>query len=127
MGAELSAIGRARLLLGVIVVSLVLVVTLGSTAPSAAQPSPEWIRVAIVRGAAQLNLQVHGAFTMDAIDTGDRIDEGSKLKPVRVQATAKGLALGDRWITTSGVRIQSERDGPNTAGMRWSLGSSRFT
>ncbi len=78
--------------------------------PAAAQPSPEWIRVAVSRNDPQVTLQVQGHFTMVALHTGSPIHEGRRLRPVAVRAVPEGLALGEEILPIFGVRIEPARD-----------------
>src|SRR3989338_8359666 len=63
-------------------------------APAWAQPSPEWIRVAVVRADPQVDLQIHGRFTIRALPTGQPIQQGRRLPAVAVRAIPQGLAFG---------------------------------
>ena len=75
-----------------------------AVAPSAAaQPSPEWIRVAVSRNDPQVTLQVQGHFTMIALHTGSPIHEGRQLHPIAVRAVPEGLALGEEILPIFGV------------------------
>ena len=79
--------------------------------PSAvAQPSSDSIRVAVARNDAQVTLQIHGRFTMLALQTGAPIHQGSHLLPIAVRATSTGLIVGERVVPYAGVRIEPVRD-----------------
>ncbi len=72
-----------------------------------AQPNPEWIRVAVVRDDAQVDLQIHGQFTMSALQGGLPIQQGSQLQSVAVRAVPAGLAIGEKIVPVSGVRVEA--------------------
>ena len=74
--------------------------------PAWAQPSPEWIRVAVVRADPQVNLQIHGRFTIRALHTGQPIQQGRRLPAVAVRAIPQGLAFGAEVLPYAGVRIE---------------------
>jgi len=76
--------------------------------PASAQPNPDWIRVAVVREDPQVDLQIHGRFTMRALHTGEPIHEGRRLPPVAVRAVPEGIALGEEIFPVVGVRIEPE-------------------
>ena len=76
-----------------------------------AQPNPEWIRVAVVRQDAQVDVQIHGRFTMRALHTGAPIQAGLRLQPMSVRAVPQGLALGEQIVPYPGVQIQPESNG----------------
>ena len=78
--------------------------------PAAAQPSPDVIRVAVVRADPQVALQIYGRFTILALHTGDLLQEGRRLPAVAVRAVQEGIALGDAVLPVVGVRIQPERE-----------------
>ena len=75
-----------------------------------AQPSPEWIRVAIVREDPQVDLQIHGRFRILAMHTGAPIQEGRRLPPLAVRAVPEGLAFGEDILPYVGVRIEPASD-----------------
>ncbi len=77
----------------------------------AAQPNPEWIRVAVVRDDPQVDLQIHGRFTMLTLHTGQPISQGQRLEPMTVRAIPAGLALGNEVVPVMGVRIEPESNG----------------
>ena len=80
-------------------------------APSvAAQPSPEWIRVAIARSDPEVTLQIHGRFTMTALHSGAPVHEGRRLYPVAIRAVPQGLALGEEILPLLRVLIQPSSD-----------------
>ncbi|MBI3320794.1 MAG: SpoIID/LytB domain-containing protein [Candidatus Omnitrophica bacterium] len=76
--------------------------------PAAGQPNPEWIRVAVVRADPQIDLQIHGRFTIVALHTGQLIQQGRRLHPVAVRALPAGIALGESVLPFAGVRIEPE-------------------
>ena len=73
-----------------------------------AQPSPEWIRVAIIRADPQIDLQIHGRFKISALHTGTPIQEGRRLPQVPVRAVPQGIAFGEQILPYFGVRIEPE-------------------
>ncbi len=73
-----------------------------------AQPSPEWIRVAVIQNDPQVDLQVYGRFTVVALHTGQMLQEGRRLEPVAVRAVPEGLAIGKQVLPVFGVRIEPE-------------------
>ena len=75
---------------------------------AAAQPNPDWIRVAVVREDPQVDLQIHGRFTMRALHTGEPLQQGRRLAPVAVRAVPEGIALGEEIFPVVGVRIEPE-------------------
>ncbi len=77
---------------------------------TAAQPSTEWIRVAVSREDPEVTLQIHGHFTVLALHSGHPIYEGLRLSPVAVRAVPEGLAFGGEVFPFLGVRIESSRD-----------------
>ena len=77
----------------------------------AAQPSPEVIRVAVSRDVPEVTLQVHGRFTMTALERGGPIQEGRRLESVAVRAVPQGLAVGNRIVPYPGVRFDSAASG----------------
>jgi stage II sporulation protein D len=77
---------------------------------SLAQPSQEWIRVAVSRSDPQVHLQIYGRFKMVMLHTGDPIQEGRRLEPVAVRAIPEGLALGEQVLPYLGVRIEPASD-----------------
>ncbi len=79
----------------------------GLAQPAEAQPSPEWIRVAVVRDGAEVELQVHGPFTLRARHTHEPIQEGRRLEPVSVQAVPEGLRLGSDVLPYPGVLVEA--------------------
>jgi len=85
------------------------VLSVVGTPPLSAQPSPEWIRVAVVREDPQVRLQVHGRFTILTRETGHPIQQGWRLRPVAVRAVPEGIAFGEEILPVSGIRIESER------------------
>ncbi len=91
--------------------SLLGVLLLVGGLPVLAQPSPESIRVAIVREDPQVDLQIHGRFTVSALHTHDQIQQGRRLDPVAVRAVPEGIALGEEVLPYGGVRIESEGNG----------------
>jgi len=74
-----------------------------------AQPSPEWIRVAVVREDPEVSLQVHGRFTILTLQTGHTIQQGKRLPPVAVRAVPEGIAFGREILRVGGLRIEPER------------------
>ena len=81
-------------------------------APTAwAQPNPESIRVAVEREDPQVDLQVHGRFTIFALHSGNPIQQGRRLLPVSIRAVPQGLALGHDILPFDGVRIEPESHG----------------
>ncbi|MBI4342332.1 MAG: SpoIID/LytB domain-containing protein, partial [Candidatus Omnitrophica bacterium] len=92
-----------------VVVLLVAAVLLATMRATAAQPSPEWIRVAVIRADPQVNLQIYGRFSIVALHTGAPIQQGRRLPPVAVRAVQEGIALGDQILPVFGVRIEPER------------------
>lgn len=78
--------------------------------PASAQPSPEWIRVAVARDNEQVTLQIFGRFTMLSVSSGEPIHQGARLSSVAVRAVPQGLALGTQILPLSGVRIEPARD-----------------
>ena len=90
---------------------LAVIVHLASTAHAdAAQPSPEWIRVAVSRNDPQVTLQIHGRFTMLAMHNGSPIHEGRRLSPIAVRGIPQGLAVGEQILPFFGHRIEPARD-----------------
>ena len=82
---------------------------LALAAPRAwSQASPEWIRVAVSREDSEVNLQVHGGFTISSLKTGDMIQQGRSLPSVAVRAVPQGIALGGQILPISGVRIRPD-------------------
>ncbi len=79
--------------------------------PLAAQPSPSWIRVALVRGDQEVNLQVHGGFTMHGLLTGNTIHQGRRLRKVAVRAVPEGIALGKEIFPIPGFRLEAATQG----------------
>lgn len=79
-------------------------------APLAAQPSPEWIRVAVSQSDPEVTLQVHGRFTMSALHTGEPIQQGRRLESVAVRAVPQGLAVGEQVVPFFGVKIEPASD-----------------
>ena len=88
---------------------VLLTLTVGSPCV-AAQPNPKWIRVAVVQNAPAVDLQIHGDFTVLAIETGSLIKEGAKLSRTSVRALPHGLALGKAILPGAGVRIEPAID-----------------
>ena len=83
------------------------VIALSAGASSAAaQPSPEWIRVAVSRDDPEVTLQIYGRFRMTALQTGDQVHAGRRLSSVAVRAVPQGLALGGEILPYDGVRIE---------------------
>ena len=80
-------------------------------APSSfAQPSPEWIRVAVVKEDPQVDLQIYGRFKIFALHTSEQIHEGRRLPSIRVKAVPEGIALGEEVLPYFGVRIVPASD-----------------
>ena len=77
---------------------------------TSAQPSPESIRVAVVRQDSQVDLQIHGRFTIRTLHTGDAVHEGRRLAPTAVRALPNGLALGREVLPYPSVRIETASD-----------------
>ncbi len=76
-----------------------------------AQPaSADSIRVALVQDDPQVELQIHGSFTMRALQTGEPIQRAEGLQRTRVRAVPEGLALGGAVVRGQGVRIEPTRD-----------------
>ena len=71
-----------------------------------AQPNPDWIRVAVVREDPQVDLQIHGRFTIFTLPTGDPLQQGRRLPTVAVRAVSQGIAMGDQVLPVFGVRIE---------------------
>lgn len=84
------------------------VLGVGGAPPVSAQPSPEWIRVAVVREDAQVHLQIHGRFTILTRETNHPIQQGRSLR-LAVRAVPEGIALGEEILPVHGVRIEPER------------------
>lgn len=78
----------------------------GAAHAALAQPSPEWIRVAVSRNDPQVTLQIHGRFLMLAMHNGSPIHEGRRLSPIAVRGIPQGLVIGDQVLPFSGVRIE---------------------
>jgi stage II sporulation protein D len=78
------------------------------SSPAAAQPNPEWVRVALVRQDPQVDLKVYGHFTIRALHTGESISQGRRLLSVAIRALPEGLALGEKIVPFVGVRIEPE-------------------
>ena len=74
-----------------------------------AQPSPEWIRVAVVREDPEVSLQVHGRFSVLTLQTGNTIQQGKRLPRVAVRAVPEGIAFGGEILRVGGLRIEPER------------------
>ncbi len=87
---------------------LLAAVTLGAPAVTA-QPSLEWIRVAVSRDAPEVQLQIQGRYTLFALHTNSPIRAGERLLTVPVRAVPQGLSLGSEVIPYVGVRIEPER------------------
>ncbi|MBI2104956.1 MAG: SpoIID/LytB domain-containing protein [Candidatus Omnitrophica bacterium] len=80
-----------------------------SGAPRAsAQPSPEWIRVAVVREDPEVSLQVQGRFTILTLQTGNLIQQGKRLPTVVVRAVPEGIAFGGEILRVGGLRVEPE-------------------
>ena len=79
--------------------------------PAAAQPNPEWIRVAVVRSDPEISLQIHGPFTVLGRQSGQPIREGTGLAAVSVRAVPSGIAFGGDIFPVTGIRIASDGDG----------------
>ena len=77
---------------------------------AAAQPNPDWIRVAVSRADPQVDLQIHGRFTILALHTGQPIQQGRRLHSVAVRAVPEGIALGEDVLPFVGVRIEPVRE-----------------
>ena len=75
-----------------------------------AQPSLDSIRVAVSRNDPQVQLQVHGRFTMTALQGGAPIQEGRRLPLVEVRAVPQGLVLGGAILPYAGVHIEPASD-----------------
>ncbi len=75
-----------------------------------AQSAAETIRVAISQNEPEVNLKVHGRFTVKSLETGESLHTAGKLEQVAVRATAKGLFLGEQAFAVPGVRVESQRD-----------------
>ena len=76
-----------------------------------AQPSPESIRVAVEREDPQVDLQIHGRFTILALHTGTLVQQGRRLPPTAIRAVPQGLTLGREILPFDGVRIEPESHG----------------
>jgi stage II sporulation protein D len=74
--------------------------------PAAAQPSPEWIRVAVVQNDPEVNLEIHGRFTVRALHTGDEVHIGRRVRQVAVRGLPEGLAFGGDVVPFTGVRVE---------------------
>ena len=75
--------------------------------PVLAQPNPEWIRVAVVRSDPEVSLQIHGPFTVVGRQSGQPIQEGTRLAAVSVRAVPAGIAFGADILPVSGIRVAS--------------------
>jgi stage II sporulation protein D len=75
-----------------------------------AQPSPQLIRVAVVQSDPQVDLQIHGRFTIFALHTGQPLQQGRRLDPVLVRAVQEGIAMGPEVLPVFGVRIEPASD-----------------
>jgi len=82
----------------------------GGSGLAIAQPNPALIRVAIVQGDPEVQLQIHGRFTMRSLQTGQSVQEGGRLKRTPVRAAEKGLSLGGKVLPVTGLRIEPARD-----------------
>lgn len=92
--------------LGLILLGLVLAGPVAS-----AQPNPDSIRVAVVRADSHVDLQVHGRFTILALNTGQPIQQGRRLPLLSVRAVPQGLAIGEDVLPFAGIRIEPESYG----------------
>ena len=77
---------------------------------ASAQPSPDWIRVAVARDDPQVTLQIFGGFTMFALHTGDPIRQQPRLLSVAVKGVPQGLVVGEDIVPFPGVRIEPTKD-----------------
>lgn len=75
---------------------------------AAAQPNPEFIRVAIVRGDEAIQLQIHGRFTIFTLQTSHPIQQGRRMEATPVRAVPGGIMLGGEVLPVNGVRIEAE-------------------
>ncbi len=82
----------------------------GVAAPASAQPSPDWIRVAINKNIHEVTLQIFGRYSIVALHTGTEIHQGPRLLSVPVRGVPEGLALGEQVLPYFGVRITPARD-----------------
>jgi stage II sporulation protein D len=78
--------------------------------PAQAQPSTDWIRVAVVRADPQVQVQVSGRFTLLARHTNAPIHQGKQLPSTAVRAVPQGIAWGGEIYQLEGLRIQPERE-----------------
>ena len=83
--------------------------SVGGAAAVSAQPSPDSIRVAVVREDPQADLQIHGRFTILTRETNHPIQQGRGLRSVAVRAVPEGIALGEEILPVLGIRIEPER------------------
>jgi stage II sporulation protein D len=77
---------------------------------AAAQPSLEWIRVAVVRDTPEVALAVSGRFTIRGALSGQPIQEGRRLAPTTVRAVPEGIALGAEVLPVRAVRVEPVRE-----------------
>lgn len=77
---------------------------------AAALPNPESIRVAVVENDLQANLQIHGRFTIRALQTGASVQEGRRLPSVFIKAIPQGIVIGESLLPYLGVRIEPASD-----------------
>lgn len=73
---------------------------------TSAQPSLEWIRVAVSRDQPHVTLQIHGRFRMTDLTSGSEINAGRRLESMAVRALPEGLALGNAVLPYTGVRVE---------------------
>ena len=76
--------------------------------PAAAQPNPDWIRVAVSREDPQVDLQIYGRFTLRTLHTGEPLQQGRRLRPTAIRAVPEGIAFGEEILPVVGVRIEPE-------------------
>lgn len=65
------------------------------------------IRVAVLRGANDVKLQINSAYQMQNLDSGEIIAEGSVLPLTAISADAQGIRLGERTVALSRVRVSA--------------------
>ncbi len=101
MGPKLQGLGRALLVVGVIVAAF---------PPHAASAEPPAIRVAIVQDQPEVALAVHGGFRITALKTPEALQEGRRLPKTSVRATQQGIVFGEQALRRDGVRVEPARD-----------------
>lgn len=74
------------------------------------QPDPRSIRVAIVQGDPQVNLQIHGQYLLRHGDTGSPLKHAGSMPAVIVRGVTQGLQFGQHILPVPGVLVEPTRD-----------------